>query len=42
MYKKDVNEELSIATYRFSNVMTLVIMIINAKGILVSLIILRI
>ena len=42
MYKKDVNEGLSVATCKFSNVITLVIMIITAKDILVSLIILRI
>jgi hypothetical protein len=30
MYKKDVNEELSVATCKFSNVITLVIMIIIA------------
>jgi len=38
MYKKDVSEELSIATYTFSKY----IRIITAKGILVSLILLRI
>jgi hypothetical protein len=42
MYKKDVNEKLSIATYKFSTVITLVIMIVTAKGLFVLLIILRI
>jgi hypothetical protein len=42
MYKKEVNKELSVANYKFSNVITLVIMVITAKGIIVSLIILRI
>jgi hypothetical protein len=42
MYKRNVNEVLSITTYTFSNVITLVVMIITAKGIIVSLILLRI
>jgi hypothetical protein len=42
MYKKGVNEVLSIATYKFSNIITLFITIITEIGIFVSLITLRI
>jgi len=41
MYQKDVNEKLSVATYKFSNVITLVVIIITATGVFVLLIILR-